>query len=173
MLFFERFRGNHSPAEAHLIEPKEEERHVVAVFGAGASMAAGGIGVADIFKKGFTTRFERHRRWARTLKSFLRDVFCVNDCEFGPCTNLPDIILVLSLVDLAIDRGDSLVAQNRVARRKTWTHADLVEIREKLEGLIIQTVLDPYFKQFKQQRSAISPHEAARRHPRDRGRAIA
>lgn len=163
MFFFEKLRGKASGAEA---DPPPAptgppEDHVVAVFGAGASMAAGGIGVADIFREGFTVRFAQHHRWARTIKAFLRDVFCVRDCEFEGCADLPDIILVLSLVDLAIDRGNALVSQNANARKKAWVHADLLEIREKLEGLIIQTVLEPYFEQFKCQRRPVSWERAS------------
>ena len=153
MFFFQRGKAKRHADGA---EEREAEQHVVAVFGAGASMAAGGVGVADIFRKGLTARFAQQHRWARALKAFLREVFCVRDADFEDCANLPDIILVLSLVDLAIDRGDALVAENGNARKKSWVHSDLLEIREKLEGLIIQTVLDPYFEQFKYQRHPIT-----------------
>ena len=161
-MFFFRNSRDRADSAADLTEKKPEDRHVIAVFGAGASMAAGGIGVADIFRKGFTSSFfARHSFWARTLKSFLREVFGVRDCEFERCESLPDIIMVLSLVDLAIEHGDALVGQNCDAKRRTWTHADLLEIREKLEGLIIRTVLDPYFEQFDDQRRTISGERAA------------
>ncbi len=163
MLFFERLKARVSRAEGEApLAAEAPDNHVVAVFGAGASMAAGGVGVADIFRKGFSARFSQHYRWARTLKAFLRDVFCVRDVDFESCTNLPDIILVLSLVDLAIDRGNALVSQNCSARKKVWVHADLLEIREKLEGLIIQTVLDPYFEQFRHQRCPVTRDHASR-----------
>jgi NAD-dependent SIR2 family protein deacetylase len=162
MFFFKNPRIPAGPAsDPAVIEP--EDRHVVAVFGAGASMAAGGLGVADIFRKGFTSSFfARHSFWARTLRTFLRDVFGVRDCEFDSCETLPDIIMVLSLVDLAIEHGDALVGQNRDAKRRAWTHTDLLEIREKLEGLIIRTVLDPYFEQFDDQRRTIDTDRACR-----------
>lgn len=160
MFLFERFGKKGSHAEAEPGRTAGPGEHVVAVFGAGASMAAGGVGVADIFRRGFTARWAKHSGWAKTLKAFLRDVFCVRDCDFDKCANLPDIILVLSLVDLAIDRGDALIAQHPRPKHKVWLHAHLIEVREKLEGLIIKSVLDPYLDQFRHQRSAITCEQA-------------
>lgn len=161
MFFFERFREKSTEPQDDVDEPDTSQHHIVAVFGAGASIAAGGVGVADIFKNGFQVRFVYLRRWLRTIKAFLRDVFCVREADFESGRNLPDIILVLSLVDLAIDRGNALVSENQHAKKRVWTHSDLLEVREKLEGLIIQTVLDPYLQQFDQQRKPIDCSKAS------------
>ena len=63
---------------------------------------------------------------------------------------LPDIGLVLRIVDLIIEQGRGLVSQGHGTHvsRPSWTLRDLVAVREQLDGLIIKAVLVAYLEQF-------------------------
>lgn len=132
----------------------------VAVFGAGASMAAGGIGLDQILtialaeeaspppRRGLLGRLFANRPdvdWRQRLREFLGDVFGAVDPDW------PNFGLVLSIVDLSISRGQGLVSISRgrhTPSRAVWHLKDLPDIREKLEGAIIWAVLQKYLDQF-------------------------
>lgn len=129
------------------------DRSVVAVFGAGASMAAGGIGLGQILPDAFAPSRD-DPEWRRTLRDFLQDVFGAPLDPDELRAHLPDLGLVLSLVDLAVERGQGLVSvagDDRRPHRKVWSMGDLYDVREKLDGVIIATVLDRYVRQFELQ----------------------
>lgn len=138
-------------------------KKVVAVFGAGASIAAGGIGLGQILPAAFAPANDE-AQWRETLREFLQDVFGAPIDVDALRENLPDLGLVLSLVDLAVERAQGLVSvrgDQRQPHRKVWSLNELYDVREKLDGVIIATVLDCYVRQFELQERSILSEEAA------------
>jgi NAD-dependent SIR2 family protein deacetylase len=145
------------------------DRKIVAVFGAGASRACGGLSLGEVLPKAFDREGIVDEPWHRLLTDFLSDVFGVSGPDFVQRTRQPDVGLLLSVIDMTIEQGRGLVSQScpRPPSRGCWRPRDLVGIREILDGLIIKSVLDAYLKQFDAQKKEIEMEEIKRLYPHE------
>jgi NAD-dependent SIR2 family protein deacetylase len=140
----------------------------VAVFGAGASKNAGGLLLGDVLPAGLSASKRaredwgaatsaREARWANIVRSFLATVFAV-DLPRARKDTLPDIGMILSMLDMAISQGRGFVsvpsidggpAETARDERKIWTLYDLMRLRENLDGMMSEVILKGYYNQFK------------------------
>jgi NAD-dependent SIR2 family protein deacetylase len=132
--------------------PNIVENKIIAIFGAGASKACGGLGLGDVLPAALRAPGACKQPWYEIVVRFLDDIFSVKKPGFTLAERVPDVGLVLSIIDLAVEQGRGLVSQqssgSREPSKKAWPLRDLVNVREKLEGLIIQAVLKSYLDQF-------------------------
>lgn len=131
---------------------------IVAIFGAGASRACGGVALRQVLPLAFERDGVKSESWYCSLTDFLNDVFSVANESYDLTERLPDLGLVLSVVDMVIEQGRGLISQKvdqdkggRKISRRFWSLRDLLSIRETLDGLVIKTVLDAYLAQFQVQ----------------------
>jgi len=145
------------------------ECKVVAVFGAGASRACGGLSLTEVLPSAFEQADIEESAWYKVLAEFLNDVFSIARDDFVQATRLPDVGLLLSIIDVTIDQGRGLVSQGKEKRprRRYWSLRDLVGIREILDGLIIKSVLDAYLEQFDAQKKVIQLQDVKALYPHE------
>jgi NAD-dependent SIR2 family protein deacetylase len=134
----------------------------VAVFGAGASQNAGGLLLGDVLYEGLraserarnqwgAATSTREARWSHIVRSFLESVFAV-DLAMVRKETLLDVGMILSMLDMAISQGRGFVSvpapHGRSQEPPIWTLGDLMRLRENLDGMMSEVILDGYYNQF-------------------------